>query len=73
MAKLVLAMGLSGEHNGLSLRRGPLKILSADSFSCGVKNPKRFSIVTTARVGISSGEDLPLRFYIDGNEFVSRR
>jgi DNA-3-methyladenine glycosylase len=62
--KLTLAMGITREHNGADITRG--------AFS--VRSPRRhepFHTVTTTRVGIQASADLPLRFYIRGNEYVS--
>ncbi len=67
--KLMLAMGMGIEHNGLNLRRGPVKILTPDSLE---KKVPRFEIVTTTRIGISNGRDLPLRFYIKDCEYISK-
>lgn len=69
--KLVIAMGISREQNGLSLCRSPLKLFSRDSFLKYRENNSRRSIIATSRVGISTGTELPLRFYIAGNIFVS--
>lgn len=65
-AKLVQAMGISiPKHNGSSLIDGSLYLLPnlADDFE----------IITTTRIGITQGADLPYRFYIKGNAFVSRK
>lgn len=71
--KLVLALGVDGKNNGLCLRSGPLKVYTADSFRRDYKRNGRFDIVSTTRIGISQAKDLPLRFYIDGSPFVSKR
>jgi DNA-3-methyladenine glycosylase len=65
--KLVQAMGLSRRHDGTDLTRGPLGI-----FEPGSRGRGRTQIVRTARVGITRAADLPLRFYLRENPFVSR-
>lgn len=64
-AKLVDALGITVDLNGSSLVHGPLKI--------GYRKGDDFDIVTTTRIGISEGADLPLRFYIAGNKFISKK
>jgi DNA-3-methyladenine glycosylase len=64
-ARLVQAMGITRRHNGADLTAGPLYI-------CG-DGPVRGKIVTTTRIGIREGAELPLRFYLEGNPFVSRK
>lgn len=63
--KLVMALGLDSSHNDSCLRDGPIKILSR-------RDSRRPKIVTTTRVGISVGAELPLRFYLAGNRFISK-
>ncbi|WP_428659239.1 DNA-3-methyladenine glycosylase [Runella sp.] len=66
-AKLVQAMGITlAGHNGTSL---------LDDASLFIIPPKHtdFEVVTTTRIGITQGADLPYRFYIKGNRFVSKR
>lgn len=64
-ARLVQAFGITKEHNKTDLTRGPLFIASSDE-----PTPE---IYTTTRIGIKEGADLPLRFYIQGNKFISKK
>lgn len=67
--KLVLALGITKEQNGASLLGGPLRILPSESYPW--EGPRRVKVTT--RVGISVGAEMPLRFYLEGNPFISRR
>ena len=64
-AKLVQAMGITIDFNFLTL--------DSDEFHCLESTNNDFSIVTTTRIGLTQGADLPYRFYIEGNRFVSRK
>jgi DNA-3-methyladenine glycosylase len=62
--KLTRALGLTLRHNGADLTRGPLT----------VREPAReqpFEIGVSPRIGITKNADWPLRFFIEGNRFVS--
>jgi DNA-3-methyladenine glycosylase len=64
-AKLTLAMAIYRSHNGVDVTRGSLV----------VRRPLReiaWEIEATPRIGISQAAELPLRFFIRGNRFVSR-
>ena len=64
--KLTLAMAITRAHNGADVTRGPLV----------VREPAErgeVEIAVTPRIGISQSADLPLRFLIRGNRFVSAR
>lgn len=72
-AKLCAALGLNREQDGVNLcdESGPVFL---------AKNPKRKAdlkrlgpSVRTTRVGLTKAADWPLRFYLGGSEFVSRR
>ena len=64
-AKLCQALGIDKRLNGHDLRVGELRL-----------NPQRpidqRQIVQTTRVGISKGKEVPWRFYINGNPYVSK-
>lgn len=64
-AKLVQALGINRHHNGADLTVRPLALLKG-------MEPKE-SIITTTRIGINEVEKLPLRFYLAGNMYVSRK
>jgi DNA-3-methyladenine glycosylase len=63
--KLCAALGIDGSCNGLSLQRGPLVLREGESIPSS-------RIVTTTRIGITKAAEWPLRYYVAGNEYVSR-
>jgi DNA-3-methyladenine glycosylase len=63
--KLTQALNINGNLNGADLtRRGPLFIQESLGYEA-------IDLVATARVGVSAGRQLPWRFFIAGNSFVS--
>jgi DNA-3-methyladenine glycosylase len=62
---LTRALAVTLRDNGADLTRGPLIIEPAP-------DRRRFRIATGPRIGITRSADLPLRFWIAGNPFVSR-
>jgi len=64
--KLTLAMGITRHHNGADVTRGSLVVRHPASAS-------EFEIEVTPRIGITQSADLPLRFVMASNEFVSGR
>lgn len=64
-AKLVMAMGINKAHNGIDLIDGELRLLRGNKIIDG-------DIIQTSRIGLSKGKNLPYRFYIKDNQFVSK-
>lgn len=71
--KLCQAMAITRELDGTDL-------CDAKSVLCILENPdwkavrrKLGPVVRTARVGITKAASLPLRYYLDGSRFVSRK
>jgi len=63
--RLTAALGISLRHNGADLTSGDLTI-------CRGQDVTASSIQVSTRVGIRHSRELPLRFFIAGNPFVSR-
>ena len=61
--KLAQALAFSPSENGASFLRQELFLLPADT---------QLEVSVSTRVGISQAADLPLRFFVAGNRFVSR-
>ena len=65
-ARLAQAMGISGEHDGLSVRSGPFRILDDGT-------PPPMLPVAGPRIGISRAVHEPWRWHVPDNRFVSGR
>lgn len=65
-ARLCRALGIDGGANGLSLREGPVRIIQGLSV-----RPE--AIGSGPRIGVSRAADWPLRFFLRGSKWLSRR
>jgi len=63
-AKLTKALGIDGRMNGEDLATSPRLYLE--------RGPKVKELGVSSRVGVSSGTEREWRFFVRGNEFVSR-
>lgn len=63
--KLTRALGITLDHYGADLTRGPITLHEPPG-------REAFEIGISPRIGISQAAELPLRFFIRGNRFVSR-
>jgi DNA-3-methyladenine glycosylase len=62
--KLTLALAITRAQNGVDVTRGALVVREA-------AEPRHVEIAVTPRIGITKCADLPLRFVVRGNRFVS--
>jgi DNA-3-methyladenine glycosylase len=62
--KLTRALGISLAHDGADLTGGALMIAAGDT-------PRTFAVGVGPRIGISRARHEPLRFWIEGNRYVS--
>ncbi|HEX6462091.1 MAG TPA: DNA-3-methyladenine glycosylase [Candidatus Saccharimonadales bacterium] len=63
-AKLTQALGLTMQDNGIQLGEGRIELRPGD---------EPIVVAQTTRIGITKAIDMPWRWYIKGNEWVSRR
>ena len=62
--KLTLALAITRAQNGADVTRGPLVVRE-------VPRAGRVEIAVTPRIGITRSAELPLRFFLPGNGFVT--
>jgi DNA-3-methyladenine glycosylase len=62
--KLTIAMAITRAQNGADITRGALVVREP-------AEPRHVDIAVTERIGITKCADLPLRFVVRGNRFVS--
>lgn len=63
-AKLCQALGIDKVMNGHDLEKPPLRLLMKPPLSVN-------EIITTQRIGISQAKEMPWRFYLRNNPYVS--
>lgn len=64
-AKLCQALGIDKRLNGHDLTESPLQLIMQPVVA-------QTDVVQTTRVGISQAKDVPWRFYLKGNPYVSK-
>ncbi len=72
-SKLCLALDIEREFDGADLSSVKSDLIIAENPSLKRFLRDRGPVITTTRIGLSIAEHMPLRFYLDGSEFVSRR
>ena len=71
--KLCVAMSIDRRHDGVNLCEDASEIYVAENPEVASFRRKNGPVIVTTRIGINVGADLPLRFYLDKSEFVSKR
>jgi DNA-3-methyladenine glycosylase len=71
--KLCAAMGIDRAFDGVDLCDASSPLFIARNPALKTFLRQRGPLVTTTRIGIVKAASLPLRFYLGGSEFVSRR
>lgn len=62
--KLSQSLGISRAHNRKDITKGPIYVIKPDISS-------NFQVSTSGRIGLTVGEELPYRYFIKDNPFVS--
>ena len=71
--KLVIALGIGSLPNGSDLRKGPLVLVPPGAYPPSGGAAAQGNIKVTTRIGITKDEHLPLRFYLEGSPWISRK
>jgi DNA-3-methyladenine glycosylase len=72
-SKLCLALDIEREFDGVDICSLKSDLIIAENFELKKFLKERGPIVTTTRIGLSVAEHMPLRYYLDRSESVSRR
>lgn len=71
--KLCDAMDIDRKLDGVDLCDVNSPLFVARNLTLELFRKERGPIITTTRIGITKAADLPLRFYLEGSAFISRR
>ncbi len=66
-AKLARALSISFDLDGISLTEN-----DGDIYIAKAAEKNLFQMIASTRIGISKGKEMPLRFYLEGNVYVSK-
>jgi DNA-3-methyladenine glycosylase len=71
--KLCVALDIDRNLDGVDLCDADSALFIARNPMLELFRKERGPTITTTRIGITKAADLPLRFYLDGSPFISRR
>jgi DNA-3-methyladenine glycosylase len=71
--KLCEAMDINRKHDGVDLCDASSPLFIAKNTKVKTYLRERGPAIVTTRIGITRAAEMPLRFYLAGSEFVSRR
>jgi len=71
--KLCLAMGIDRRLDGIDLCDAKSPLFIARNPAAARFREERGPVATTTRIGLTKAAELPLRFYLEGSPFVSKR
>lgn len=71
--KLCRAMKITRELDGVDLCNEQSELYIVENPDVKKFRKEKGPLITTTRIGITKAATLPLRFYLDGSDFISRR
>lgn len=71
--KLCAALGIDRTFDGVDLTQSESPLILAENPDVNAFRKAQGPVVVTTRIGITQAAEMPLRFYLEGSPFVSRR